>query len=365
MSDSEKSVEDEYILEKYNSKLSSYKELAEIHRIAFNKRKEEEGGTMATDEEFLRMYFDAPTTEQDRFLIAIHKPTGKVVGFAGALPRTFYHDGNKYKYSIPSAISVLPEHQHKGIAKKLMTEGLKLAKEKGYDGGIGFFSPGNYSIDAVQAVSHQTGLFVQELMTIEKFFIRTFNINQFAKAKRTKWYERVGLSLIKRLKKVDNPSIRVAKPEDVDRIYELTLDFIEQNEFAFLREHNDLIWYFKQPQTYCVVHENENGIVDGFLLAWKVYMSGFGNAVPIGLIDIVHTYRLSLKDASDLCKFFCLESKKIGLCAVLGPYFPYFDLSPFKKAWFVTFRKKYIILLFHIKNHSLPQDVKKIFIDWR
>ncbi len=84
-----------------------------------------------------------------------------------------------------------------------------------------------------------------------------------------------------------------------------------------------------------MIHEGEDGLVDGFLLAWEFQLAGYGKAVPFGFLDLVHTYRLSFQNTVDLAWFLCVTSKARGWAGLQSPYIPYFNPKPFKNARFI------------------------------
>jgi len=137
-------------------------------------------------------------------------------------------------------------------------------------------------------------------------------VKKVATVIRLKWYEKAGIKLFEKIQKVNNPNIRKFKPSDAEQLYELLEDHLKNNQMSVMRDRDDFIWYLQQPGVNCVVHENDDGLVDGFIVSWKFNFAGYGNIIPFGWLDSVHTYRLSTKDATDLCKYLVLTAHELG-----------------------------------------------------
>jgi hypothetical protein len=177
--------------------------------------------------------------------------------------------------------------------------------------------------------------------------------------------EKFALRLLQKVPKVNNGRIRKGIPDDFERIYELLEDHKERNELSVVRDKEDFLWYLQQPGVNVVVCENTLGIVDGFIIAWKFQLAGFGNVVDFGWMDAVHIHRLPLKDAKDLCKFLSLMAVEMGWSGLQSPYIPYFDPKPFKRAKFIFYPKKMMISSLRYKTLPIPKKVKSFYFDWR
>jgi len=358
--------EDDYLIELFTLEPSHYKELGEIISKAFAVRRKEEGGTFRLDEEDVKYYFYSPTMVKDMFVRAIYKPTGKIVGFfSGANHRTFHVLGKKYRIMNPSPVAVLPEHQHHQLATKMVAKLVEVGLEKGLDAAIGFFSPNSPGYNAVKQACDEIGVFIKELTRAKRYAIRIFDIKRVSSVKKLKWYERLAFRILQRTKKVNNPSIREFKAEDAEQLYKLTLDFIERAQLAFIRDHDDFMWYVKQPNINCVIHEDKDGNIDGFILAWKFWLAGFDKYEPFGWMDVIHTHRLSFSEGVDLCRYFCLKAKECGWTGIHLPILPYFDSNQLKKTNFILYPKQELLNLYYIDDIPLPEDINTVYVDFR
>ncbi|MHA1716806.1 MAG: hypothetical protein ACTSXP_14270, partial [Promethearchaeota archaeon] len=237
--------------------------------------------------------------------------------------------------------------------------------KEGYDGGIAMFEPEAHGIDTAKSLSRRTGLPMQELISIKRFLIKVLDIKETAKAIKLRWYERVGLSLFQGVKKVDNPRVRSFDSSDAERLFQLMQDHVDRNQVSVLREYDDFIWYVNHPVVNCVVHEDAGGEVDGFILAWEFLLAGFGNFMPFGWLDIVHTYHMDRKEATDMIRYFCFKAKERGWRGIQSPFIPYFDPVPFNKAGFVFYPKELIVGVFKLSEMQLPEKIESIYFDWR
>ncbi|MHA1820554.1 MAG: hypothetical protein ACTSVC_08785, partial [Promethearchaeota archaeon] len=107
------------------------------------------------------------------------------------------------------------------------------------------------------------------------------------------------------------------------------------------------------------------GEIDGFMAAFEFLLSGFGNSIKLGWVDIIHTYRLNQKESAELAKYFAQVSKEMGWIGLQSPYIPYFDPKPFKKANFLFFPKKLMVVIFPLKEMEIKIPLKSFYFDWR
>jgi hypothetical protein len=313
------------------------------------------------------MMFGSPYLTKEFNIRAIHKESGKMVGFLGGIHRDVSINGNIYKFGVPAWASVHYDHQKKGLATAMGVEIMKAAHEAGYDGGFSEFDMDDNGYKIFDAVFRQFDFETQTILTMKKFIVRAFDVKKLATVIKLKNIEQLALSFLQRIQKVSNPRVRKIQPDDFERVYELLQDHTERNEMAIVRDKDDFLWYIQQPGINCVVHEDENGLVDGFILAWKFYLAGLGNAIPFGWLDLVHIHRLSNKEATDLCRYLCVSCKGLGWYGLQTPYIPYFDSKPFKRAKFIFYPKVLSISTFNFKPHEvkIPKKVKSFYFDWR
>jgi hypothetical protein len=203
------------------------------------------------------------------------------------------------------------------------------------------------------------------VQTIKKFLIRVFDAGRIANVVKLKGYEKFALRLLQGVPKTHNPRVRDFQPADADRMFELMHDHVERNELAVVRNREDFTWYIQQPGVNCVVHEGPDHQVDGFIVAWEMQLAGFGHLELCGWLDLVHTYRLSLPESVDLCKYMCEIAKARGWVGLQTPFIPYFDPAPFKKAKFIFFPKLLVVTIMSLVDIPLPSTVKSFYFDWR
>ncbi|HMF32009.1 MAG TPA: hypothetical protein VKK79_11365, partial [Candidatus Lokiarchaeia archaeon] len=246
---------------------------------------------------------------------------------------------------------------------------LQITMERGYDGGIGTFEPERHGKDAARHVVAMTGIKVQDCPPINKMIVRILNFDLMVKAVRMNGIERLGLKLVQHPPKPmhpPNPRIRTFDADqDGERIYELMADHVSHNQLSFVREHDDFLWYLHQPGVLCVVHENDQHEIDGFLLAWKMMLEGAHGAEPFGWMDNVHFYNLSQEEAVDMCKSICIAARDLGWAGLQMPYLPYFSHKPFRKAGFLLIPRGVFMRLYYYKPVDFPAKITSFYFDWR
>nr|MDO8088962.1 GNAT family N-acetyltransferase [Candidatus Sigynarchaeum springense] len=356
---------DDYVVERFTLDDENYKRAVQVVKAAYLENSPEEGGTISFTEETFNIFFGSPTIPRNYFVRVVHKPTGEMVGFEGATPRLLHVNGKNYRTGVPGMLAVHPQHQRKNLALRIGAMMLKMGKELGYEGGFGFFEPEAHGIDTAAALVRETGLKGREIITIKKFIIRVFDVKKMSQVVKIKWYEKLGLALLQSVPRNKNPRVRKYKPGDAERVFELLEDHKTRNQASFIRERDDFIWFLGQPGVNCVVHEGADGKVDGFMIAWRFNIAGFGKSHPFGWLDMVHTYRLSTKEATDLCNYFAQTSRELGWVGLQTPFIPYFDPAPLKKARFVFYPKKLIVNFYPLVDVQLPDRIESFYFDWR
>lgn len=361
--------EDDYLVERFTLDDANYNDVVEVIKAAYLTNDPEEGGTISFSEKTLNIFYGSPSIPRDYFVRAIYKPTGKIVGFLGATPRLLFMNGKIYKTGVPGLLAVHPDHRRKNLAVRMGLVILAMGKDFGFEGGFGFFEPEAHGIDTGKALSAQAGLSSRDIITITRFIIRVFDVKKMATVVKTKWYEKLGLTILKSLPRMKDPSrVRKFKHDDATRIFELMDDYRTHNQASFLREEEDISWFMGQSGVNCVVHEDTEGKIDGFMVAWEFEISGFGNKCPLGWIDMIHTYRLKTEEAVDLARYFAQTSKELGWIGLQSPFIPYFDPEPLKKARFVLYSKKLIVNFTSATSEwtiPFPEKLTSMYFDWR
>ncbi len=356
---------DEYRIEQFSLDESGYGDLAELIETAFVEDATEEGGTIAFSESTFSLVFGSPAMPRDLFVRAVHRQSGKVVGFLGGIPRNVSCRGRIYRLGVPAWAAVHHAHQRKQLSQRMGMKLLEIARERGFDGGFAFFEPEAHGIDMGRAVAREAGLEMREMARVRRFLIRVFDVKAGAGVVKLRWFERLGLSLLSTTPRPKTQRVRRFRPDDAERLFELSADHVEHNQLAVVRDHDDFLYYLAHPDVLAVVHEDESGKVDGFMVAWKMRLAGFGRWVPFGWLDLVHTYRLMRAQARDLARLLCLEAKALGWVGLQMPFIPYFDPRPLLRARFVFFPKDLIVSLFDFTGLALPERVESFYFDWR
>jgi ribosomal protein S18 acetylase RimI-like enzyme len=359
---SENSIED-YLIEQFSLSDANFAEIARLVDSAFNPQNK--GGTIAFDIETVRFMLGSPHLPHDLNVRVVYKPTGETVGFTGGIPRDLAWKERKYKFGVPTFQAVHKDHQRKGLAVKMNLKMIEVAKQLGFEGGFATYEPEEHGIDAILKVVKDHGLEMRQIFKIRQFVVRSWNIKRMESVVKLSILERIGLRFLQGLPKVKNHRVRKFRPEDGVRVFALMQDHIDRNDLSVVRNHDDFLWYINQPGVLCAVHEDQSGQVDGFILAWKMNLAGFGNMVPFGWLDIVHTYRLNIREATDLCKYFCGAAKDMGWVGIQTPFIPYFDPTPFKKAKFIFYPKKLLVNVYFLKKVEFPEKIERFYFDWR
>ena len=357
----------EYLVEQFTIENEDIDELAKLITQAFlsDENAIQEGATVAFSEETFNMMYGAPSTDKETFIRTIHKPTGKIVGFLGAIPRKLAIKGEIYKFAIPSWLSVHSQHQRRGLAKAMGKELFEIGKRLGYDGGFSFHEPEQHGIDVSSAVAREMKISFQRVGTLTKFVIKAFNVNKVAKVVRLRWYEKLVFKLFQKYRRISSNRIRKHRESDLEEMFVIIQEQVKHNQIAIVPELEDLKWMLSNPAVNCVVYDDEYGKVKGFMLAWEFILAGMGNTLRYGWLDMVHIHRLTTKEASDLADYLCQTSEELGWYGLQTPYIPYFDMKPLKKARFFFFDHRINIDLFNMNEVPIPEKVESFYFDWR
>ncbi|HUT81005.1 MAG TPA: GNAT family N-acetyltransferase [Candidatus Bathyarchaeia archaeon] len=359
--------DDNYSIEQFVLKDDDFKTFAELISEAFlaDEAALEGGATIIFSEQTFRTLFGAPGISRDLMVRARYKPSNEIVGFLGSINKNLSINGKIYKTAIPSWLVVHPTHQRHGLAKEMGKKMLEIGKVAGYQGGFSFHEPDQHGIDASTAVARETNTPLVRLISLNKFVIRVFDTKAVASVVKTKWYERLVFKLKEKVGKVESTKVRLYKEIDFDQIYELTMDLVKQSEISIEPDYEDMKWMLTNPNVLCTVHEDVDGKINGYILAWEFTTAGFGNSIPFGWLDTVHAYKLNKKEIKDLANFISSKAIKLGWKGLQTPYIPYFDAKPFIRANFIFFAKKVWIDLFNWSNIPIPEKPKSMYFYWR
>ncbi len=358
---------EEYIIEQFTIEKEKFDEFSKLITQAFlsDEFASTEGATVAFSEDTFNIMYGAPSIDKDLFIRAIHKPSGKLVGFLGSIPRNLSVQGKVYKFAIPSWLCVHSDHQRKGLAKRMGTKLWEIGLTSDYDGAFSFHEPAHHGIDVSTSVSRDMKIPFQRVFTLTQFVIKAFDVNKVATVVKLRWYEKLVFKFFQKFKTIDSERIRNHQKKDIPDMFEIIQEQVERNQLSIVPELEDFKWMLNNPHVNCVVHEDVNGKVQGFMLAWKFILAGFGNTVPFGWLDMVHIHRLNVKEASNLANYLCQTSKERGWLGLQTPFLPYFDMKPLKKAKFFFFGKKINMDLFNLKNVPIPEEIESFYFDWR
>ncbi len=358
----------DYIIERFTLSETDYKKMASIITEAFlsDPAALEEGATIQFNENTFRMFFGAPSTKNDYFVRAIHKPTQEEAGFLGLVSRDLSVNGKIYKMCIPAWLSVHPAHRRKGVAKELGKAIMKIVKEEGFDGCWGLFEPEQHGLDTAVSIAKEIDGKIVRLMSTDKFIIRVFEPEEVAKVVKLHFYEKWFFHLVKKVKKPNNPHLRQWKKDDFEELFTLTQEFVKKNQISVVQRKEDFKHILFNEATNCVVYEGEDNKIKGFMLAWEFDLAGFGNSIKFGWLDMIQIYDLTKKEATELSNYLAYTSKiERGWKGIQAPYIPYFNPKPLQKANFVFFPKILTLDLMKFKEIEIPEEIKRIYFDWR
>ncbi|MHA1367135.1 MAG: GNAT family N-acetyltransferase [Candidatus Heimdallarchaeota archaeon] len=361
------STDSEYLIEQFAIEKENIDDIAKLITQAFlsDETAMQEGATVAFSEETFNTMYGAPSADKELFIRAIHKPTGKIVGFLGGIPRNLSILGKIYKFAIPSWLSVHSQHQRKGLAKSMGNKLFEIGKKLNYDGAFSLHEPEQHGIDVSSAVARDMKIPFQRVITLTKFVIKSFNVNETAKVVRLRWYEKLVFKMFQKYKKINSDRIRKYQEKDIQDLFDIIQEQVKRHDLSIVPEFDDLKWMLNKPGVNCVVHEDDQGKVKGFMLAWEFILAGMGNRLPFGWLDMVHIHRLTTKEAGDLANYLCQTSEELGWGGLQTPYIPYFDMKPLKDAKFFFFGKKINMDLFNMNNVPIPEEINSFYFDWR
>ncbi len=361
------SSDENYIVEQFTLKDSDISTLAKLLTGAFQEDEapKKEGAVADLRDENFKLIFGAPSIDKETFVRARYKPTNEIVGFLGSIQKSLSIDGKIYKVSLPAWLSVHHEHRRKGLGTALGMKLFEVISKVGYDATVFFHDAGQHGKGASSAAARNLGLPMIELAMMNKFIVRGYDVDEAAKALKTNWIQKTYFKAKERIGKVKSNKVRLYKPDDIDKIFELSTELSKKNQISIMQVHEDLKWKLADPQVLCVVYEDENGEAKGFINAWEFLLSGFGNNVRFGWLDTIHTYNLTTQEVKDLANFLGHEATKRGWKGLQTPYIPYFDSKPFKKVNFIFFPKKVGLYLININNIPIPEKIESIYFEWR
>ncbi len=362
-----KGTKSEYIIEQFTLHDEDFKEFAKLITSSFlsDGAAQEEGATIVFNEDTFRMMFGAPSGNRDLFVKAIHKESNEIVGFLGAIPRELKVIDKNYKFAIPSWLCVHSKHQRKGIATALGEKLFSICRDAKYVGGFSLFEPEQYGKDISRIVAEKENVIIKRLVSIDKFIIRVFDAEKLAKVVKVKWFEKLAFRILQGIPKVKSNHVRNHKKSDADRLFKLLMEHVQRNQLSIVPKKKDFKWVLEQPGVICVVHTDQDDIVQGFILAWEFNLAGFGYHFPCGWLDIVHTHNLVIREAKELAHFLSISSKKRGWIGLQTPYIPYFDPKPLQKAKFIFFPKTLHLDMMLLKEIDFPEVVESFYFDWR
>jgi hypothetical protein len=361
-------LSDDYVVEQFRVEEADLQPLAELLTGAFlgDDIVQQQGGSIIFSAENFQLVFGAPSIDKDMFVRVRYKPTNEVVGFLGAIYKDFSVDNKTYKVSLPAWLSVHVNHRKKGLATAMGIKMQQLVKDRGYDAGIAFHEhDGQHGFDASKAISRKTNTPITTVAFMKQYIVRCYDVKNATKVIKVKWYEKLYFRLKQRVKPIRNPNIRHFNPKDIDQIYQLSQELVKQNQIAIVPNYEDLEWKLGKPQVLCVILEDENGKIKGFINAWEFLLAGFGHSVKFGWLDTVHIHNLSKKEARDLATFLSHEAKKLGWKGLQTPYFPYYNSKPLKAANFIFYPKKLGLYMFNFTGIPIPENASSIYIEWR
>jgi len=357
--------DNEYIIEQFTLEPDDYRSLSDFIQSQFINDDHPEGGTIYFTEENFRLMFGSPSSPRDTFIRAIHRESGDIVGFLGGIPRTVAHKGTRYRCLIPSYAVVHWKHRRKKLAMRMGRRLLEMALERGYNISFSFLIPEDSGIDFEKKFCGSNDLKMKVAVRINRFMIRIFDVDRISSVMTLKFYEKWGLKLFQSTLKTACTKVRPPRPDDGERMHELMKDHAVKNDLSIIWDHEEFMWYINRPELLCAVYEGDDGLVKGFITAFQMNIAGFNMNAPMGCVEIVHTYRLSVGEATEMCKYFCLMAKGKGWTGLQTPLIPYYDTKPFRKSKFILFPKKMVIGMFAQPHTPLPENIDSAYLDWR
>ncbi|MHA1303526.1 MAG: GNAT family N-acetyltransferase [Candidatus Heimdallarchaeaceae archaeon] len=267
-------VDNDYLIERFRLERSDYKKMADLITTSFlnDEAAIEEGASISFTENTFDVIFGSPTVKKDFFVRAIYRPTNEVVGFLGLIPRDLSIEGQVYRFAIPAWLCVHWEHRRKGLAKLMGKKLLEIAKEEDFDGGFSLFEPEQHGIDTSKSVAKEENIPFRRIVSTDKFIIRVFDANEVASVVKLKWYEKLFFKYKQTVPKLQNSRVREYEDEDIEELFALTQDLVKRNQIAIVPTFEDFKWLLDNPGTICVVYENEEGKIKGFILAWELIL---------------------------------------------------------------------------------------------
>jgi GNAT superfamily N-acetyltransferase len=358
---------DDYIIEQFTLTDSEIPGLVKLLTSAFQEdgSAEKEGASIELLEDNFELIFGVPSIDKEMFVRAKNKETNEIVGFLGSIKQKLSIEGKLYTISLPCWLSVHKAHRKRGIGKAMGRKLMEMVLERNYDLAVTYHDTTQKGLETSQAVSRDTGKPLELLTFMRRFIIRPLHVDDAATVIKLPRIVKAYVKTKEGIGKIKSSRVRLLKPEDIDQICELTTDLSDRTQIALVQECEDIKWKLSNPRVICVVHENEQGQIDGYINAWEFLLAGFGKAVKFGWMDTIHTYNLQQKEIISLANLLSSEAEKRGWKGIQSPFIPYYDVKPFKKANFILFPKKIGMYVFNLSNVVLPKKVDSIYFEWR
>jgi len=358
---------EDYIVEQFTLTDSEIPGLVKLLTSAFQEdgAAEKEGASIDLLEDNFELIFGVPSIDKEMFVRTRHKETNEIVGFLGSIKQRLSIEGQILTISLPCWLSVHRMHRRKGIGKAMGRKMLEMVIEGGYDAAVTFHDASQKGLETSKAVSRDSGKPLELLTFMKRFIIRPLHVEDASAVIKLPWIVKAYVKTKEGVGKINSSQVRLLKPEDIDQICKLTTDLSNRTQIALVQECEDIKWKLSNPRVLCVVHENEQGQVDGFINAWEFLLAGFGKAVKFGWMDTVHTYNLPQKEVISMANLLSSEANKLGWKGIQSPFIPYYDAKPFRKANFILFPKKIGMYIFNLTNFTIPEKVKSIYFEWR
>ena len=370
------------IVDLNNEEIDSFAELI-TRAFLSDESAQKDGTTVIFDKTTFRRIFGSPHLEDQLIIKVMHQPSETMVGFMGGLPRNLCFNDDKInslqknhlRVMVPSWAAVHPDHKRKGIGSLMVSEFAKAVSELGYKYSYALFEPDQKGIDLGKAAATRNSAIKSKTwFKINWFIIRVFDIPALRQVMKLKFYERWIIRLISPPRTIlpkpmkNGSKIRLFRPEDKPEIFDLLDEYRSTKNAAIIKNREDLYWYMDQPGIICCVHEDNEGKVNGFVLAWEFNFAGFGNKISFGWLDLINIDHLSGRSAANLIRFFNIKAKEKNWKGIQTPHIPYFSITPFLRAQYLTFPKKMIVQVFGFKNSDLSPfraTPDTCFLDWR
>ena len=306
--------------------------------------------------EFLRWNLDRPNNDPDLLLAAYSG--SKLVSFGATIPLNLRFNDQKLKSALVSFLTTHVEYQGKGIAKTLMTEGLKRGIDKEYDLGYLVSDAGHHAVNLVKNLSKDLGLKFINFYRFT-FLAKPLDKDRVSQLANLPFHQRIFLPMVTaKFKKINTESTPFDLENDTATIYQMLRDSCPSDALCVDWSKDELSTNLKSnlSNTFYLKSADKKAFINYYninMLSGKFSEVAHKNTI----VDYVCFDNMSINEKRKFVRDFCSSEKHNGSCSIVIPTLPVFDLKPFYFNLFFPTGRYHSLAGLDVKN-KLKEPVK-------